>query len=144
MSGTKAASPAWAGWILFASTMLMVVGVFNVIEGVVALFEGHRIAISEDHLVLIDLTGFGWLLIISGGLLTLIGAALLSGKGWARVTGIVVIGLHAVLQVFWLGAYPVWSLLMLGLDVTVLWALTARWSAAKEELGYGTGDVLPR
>ena len=59
---------------------------------------------------------------------------LLAGMTWARIVGIIVVGLHAIAQVAWIGAYPIWSLLMIALDTLVLFALTARWSGAREDL----------
>jgi hypothetical protein len=63
-----------------------------------------------------------------------IGISLLRGAGWARIAAIVVIGLHAVAQVLWLGAYPIWSLLMIALDTLVLFALCVRWGEVLSDL----------
>jgi hypothetical protein len=64
-----------------------------------------------------------------------VGAGLLAAQTWARITAIVLVSLHAVIQVFWIGAYPVWSLLMLALDILVLFALTARWHEVRDRIG---------
>jgi hypothetical protein len=125
---------SWAGWIGFAGTMLLLVGGLNVFQGIVALLQGERVVADADNFVLVDLTSWGWTLIVSGALLIAIGAGLFAGTTWARVGGIVVVGLHAAVQVAWLGATPVWSLLMIALDTVVIFALTAHWSQAQEEL----------
>jgi hypothetical protein len=135
MASNKAApSTAWAGWIIFAGTLLLMLGTFNIIEGLIALFDDERLAIAEGRLVLVDITGLGWLLLIFGVVMVLAGVGLLGRQGWARVTAIVLVTLHALIQLLWLGAYPVWALLMIALDTVVLFALTARWHEATAAL----------
>jgi hypothetical protein len=127
-------SPAWAGWVVFASTMMVILGCINIIQGLVALFDDERLVIAADRLVAVDLTGWGWTILFFGAAMVLTGAGLVMGKTWGRVTGIILVAVHAITQVAWIGAYPVWSLLMIALDTVVLFALTARWSAAREAL----------
>jgi hypothetical protein len=80
--------------------------------------------------VLVDLTSWGWTLLLFGLAMLAVGGGLLMGQTWARVTAVVIVGLHAVLQVVVLGAYPTWALLVLALDTAVIFALTARWPDA--------------
>ena len=119
-------SGAWAGWVLFAGTMLLVTGLINVFQGIVALVDDERLALTPNKLIIVDVTGLGWTLLIGG---------LLMAQTWARIASIVLVSLHLIIQVAWLGAYPVWSLLMIGLDAVILFALTARWSSVRENLG---------
>jgi hypothetical protein len=121
---------AWAGWVVFASVMLIMVGTINVFEGLVALFNDERLVLVANRLIAVDLTGWAWTILLFGAVMILTGFGLLSGQKWARITSIIVVGLHAVSQIAWLGAYPVWSLLMIALDTVILFALTARWSDA--------------
>ncbi|WP_052395020.1 hypothetical protein [Kutzneria sp. 744] len=123
----------WVGSVVFASAMLVVIGGINVVEGLVALGQRGRVVVVEDKFYLVDLTGWGWGLLISGGVLILTGLGLLAAKSAARVAAIVIVGVHAVAQVFWIGAYPIWSLLMIALDTVVLYALTVRWTDVREE-----------
>lgn len=133
---------AMAGFVVFAGVMLVITGLVNVFQGLVALFDDERLVITPENLIWVDVTGWGWFLLIFGLILLAVGGGLLLGQTWARITGIVVVGLHAVLQVLSLGAYPVWSLLMLALDVVVLYALTARWSDVRDRLGrHGSSGV---
>jgi hypothetical protein len=120
---------AWAGWIGFAGTMLFLIGGMHIFEGMLALITDERVAVAADKLVLVDLTSWGWTLVVSGMVLIILAIGLAAGATWARFTAIVVVGLHAAAQVLWLGAYPIWSLLVIALDTVVLFALTARWSA---------------
>jgi hypothetical protein len=125
---------AWAGWVAFAGTMLLLTGGINIFQGTVALIADDRVVATANRFVLVDITSWGWTLLLSGLAMIAIGVGLLAGGTWARIAGIVVVGLHAVAQVAWLGAYPVWSLLMIALDTIVIFALTARWSEAHASL----------
>lgn len=127
-------SPAWAGWVLFAGTMLLVTGLINVLEGIIALADDKRLAWTPSNLVVVDVTGWGWVLLIAGLLMLAAGAGLLTAQTWARIAAIVLVSVHLIIQVLWLGAYPIWSLLMIALDTVVLFALTARWGEARESL----------
>jgi len=119
---------AWSGWITFAGVLLAVLGALNILEGLVALLENQVTFIDGDSLVVVDLTGLGIAMIVFGALLALCGVGLLTRSRVARVAAIVIVALHALSQIAWLGAYPVWSLLMITLDVIVLFALTVHWA----------------
>src|SRR4051812_22599359 len=125
---------AWAGWIIFAGIMMTVIGLINVFEGCLALFNDERVVATPDKLILVDLTSWGWTLLLWGVVLLGVGISLLRGAGWARIAAIVVIGLHAVAQVLWLGAYPIWSLLMIGPDTVGPFALCVRWGEVRSDL----------
>ncbi len=131
---------AWAGWVIFAAVMLLIIGTFNIIEGVVALIDDKQVLVTPDRLIAVDLTGWGWTLIVFGSVMVAAGIGLLSAQTWARVTGIIIVSLHAVSQVAWLAAYPIWSLMMLALDVVVLYTLTARWQAARRDIAYSSAS----
>ena len=134
---------AWAGWVAFAGTMLLLIGGLNIFQGIVALIDDEHVVATANRFILVDITSWGWTLVLSGVAMLAIGFGLLAGATWARIAGIVVVGLHAVAQVAWLGAYPVWSLLMIALDTTVIFALTARWSEAHDSLGSFDGRADP-
>ena len=128
-------SGAWTGWVVFAGVTLLVIGMINIFEGFVALFADERLVLTPESLVVVDTTAWGWTILISGILLIAAGGGLLFAKTWARITAIVIVCLHAVTQIASLGAYPVWSLLMVTLDVIVLFALTARWAGVRDRIG---------
>lgn len=129
-----------AGTVLFAGSLLLVIGLVNIFQGMIALFSDERLAVTRRSFVIVNVTGWGWVLMISGLLLMAVGAGLLVAQTWARIVALVLVSLHAVTQIAWLGAYPVWSLLMIALDVVILFALTIRWSDVRERLGE-TGDA---
>ena len=133
MVATRTTQPtAWFGWIVFAGAVLLMTGVLNILEGIVALVDDQRVLVARDRLVLVDLTGWGWTLLIFGIVMAATGLGLFSAQNWARVTAVIVVGLHAIAQIAWLAAYPLWSILMITLDVVIIYALTARWPASEE------------
>lgn len=133
-------SSAWSGWVVFSSIMLMIIGVVNVLEGIIALIYRNRTVVVSNQLYVVNVTGWGLTLIVFGGVLVFVGTGLLTMRTWARVTAIVLVAIHAIIQIGWLSAYPLWSLLMLALDVVVLYALTAKWSEARSTR---TGEFTP-
>ncbi|MEU7530574.1 hypothetical protein AB0A74_32935 [Saccharothrix sp. NPDC042600] len=114
---------AWTGWIGFAAIMMIVIGSFNVIEGVVALFDDEYYVVGPDNVLVLDLTGWGWAHLVIGVLIALAGAALLTGAAWARVVAVVFAALNAVVQLGFVSVQPVWSTIVIALCVVVVWAV---------------------
>jgi hypothetical protein len=127
-------SRAWAGWVIFAGSVALIIGMLNTFEGIVALIWDERVVATPENFVIVDLTGFGWVLLLSGLLMLAVAVGLFSAQPWARIAAIVIVCLHAAMQIAWIGAYPLWALLMIGLDIVVLYALTARWTEARAVL----------
>jgi hypothetical protein len=122
---------AWSGWISFATVMLTMIGAFNIAEGLAALMMSTVSYIDVGRLVVVNLTAWGVLALVSGALLVAISLGLFSRNEMARVAAVILIALHALIQLAALAAFPVWSLLMIVLDVVVLFALTVHWSDAE-------------
>jgi hypothetical protein len=118
---------AWSGWITFATVMLTMIGAFNVVEGLATLMMGSVGFIDAGQLVVVNLTAWGVLTLVSGAVLIAVGLGLFSRHELARVAAVVLIAVHALVQLPALAAFPVWSLLMIALDVVVLFALTVHW-----------------
>jgi hypothetical protein len=125
-----------AGWIGFAGILLVIVGSIDFFQGLIALFEDEYFIVTASGFLVVDLTAWGWVLLIWGVLLVLAGLGLASGQGWARWLAIVVVALNFIVQLGFLGnsQYPLWSLTVMALNVIVLFALTARWSESAEDL----------
>lgn len=132
-AGTGSSTPAgvapepsrWVGWVLFAGCMMVILGTFQVVAGLAALFnDGYYIVTSDNLLVSVDYTGWGWVHLIVGALVLAAGFGVLAGQTWARIVGIVLAGLSAIINLGFLAAFPVWSALMIALDVIVIYALS--------------------
>jgi hypothetical protein len=130
------ASAAWGGWIAFAAIVMFVVGGVNAIQGLAAVLKDEVYLVTESGLlVTADFTVWGWTLLIWGIVMALAGAGLVSGHGWARWFAVAVVVLNLFAQFAWFPAYPLWSLVAIGLNVAVLYALTVRWEEAQAGLG---------
>jgi hypothetical protein len=129
-------SKSMAGWIGFAGILLLIVGALDFIQGLIALFDDDYYVVTASGFLVVDLTTWGWIMLIWGVLLALAGYGLLAGQGWARWFTIFVVSLNFIVQLGFLGnsAYPLWTITALALNVIVLYALTARWSESAVEL----------
>ncbi|HKS45754.1 MAG TPA: hypothetical protein VJT49_11715 [Amycolatopsis sp.] len=125
------ARSAWLGWIWFAGAMMILLGLFNAIEGVVALFNDRYYVLGPQGLLVFDLTGWGWVHLIIGALAVVTGIALFSGATWARVVAVVLAVINAIAQLAFLSAHPVWCTIVIALDVIVIWALVVHGAEAK-------------
>jgi hypothetical protein len=125
---------AWVGWTAFAGVLMVMIGTFHVFQGLVALFKDEYYLVgNEGLLVTVDYTGWGWTHIIAGLVVALAGFGVFAGKMWARVVGVVLAVVSALVNVAFLSAYPIWSMLMIALDVVVIMALTVHGSEIKAE-----------
>ena len=98
--------------------------------------EDEYYLVTQSGFLVVDLTTWGWIMLLWGVLLVLAGLGLLAGQGWARWFTIVVVTLNVFAQLGFLGnsQYPLWALTALALNVVVLYALTARWNESEAEL----------
>ena len=113
-----------SGWATFAGTMLMLVGAFQVINGLVALFQkGYYLVGSSGLVVHVNFTTWGWVHLGLGVLAVAAGFAVFFGQTWGRVTGIVLAVLSAIVNMSFIAAYPWWSVMVIALDVFVIYAL---------------------
>ena len=115
----------WVGWVGFAAIILILNGVFSVVQGLVALIGSNTYyVVTDGSLFLLDLTGWGWWNLIIGAALVLTGLALITGATWARVVAIIVAGLSAIGQLLLVPAQPWWALIVIAIDVLVIYAVT--------------------
>lgn len=123
---------AWVGWIAFAGVIMVMLGMFHVIEGIVALAQDEYFKASPSRLVLnINYTAWGWIHLVGGAVVVVAGVGVFAGQVWARAVGTVVAVLSAVVNLAFLAAYPLWSTLMIALAVVVIMALTVHGSEIK-------------
>ena len=129
-------SKSMAGWIGFAGILMLIVGSIDFFQGLIALFEDEYFVVTRSGYLVVDLTAWGWIMLIWGVLLVLAGLGLLGGQGWARWFSIVVGSLNFIAQLGFLGnsQYPLWGLTGMAISVIVLYALTARWGESTSDL----------
>jgi hypothetical protein len=122
-------SSAWTGWIGFAAIMLTLIGTITFFEGLVAVARDEYYVVTGKQVLVFDVTTWGWIMLFWGILLFLAGLGLAAQQGWARWFAIVVVTLNLIGQLGFLGhsGYPLWTLVIITLEIIVLFALTARW-----------------
>jgi hypothetical protein len=115
----------WAtGGLVFAGTILVLAGIFQALDGIVAIANDNFFVQTRHYTYNLDVTAWGWIHLILGILMFVIGLGLFSQATWAGVSAIVIAMLSAIANFFFIPHYPIWSLLVIGLDVWVIWALT--------------------
>ncbi len=114
-----------AGWSGFAGIMLIIIGVMDIIQGLVALIEDKFYVIGQEWVFEFDVTAWGWIHLIVGVILIFSGVGIFSGNVAARTVGVIVAGLAAIANFAWIPYYPVWSIIIIAICIAVIWSLTA-------------------
>jgi hypothetical protein len=140
MSGTRTYTEAeptvWPGLVVFGGMMLLIVGGFQAIEGIVAITRDEYYATTSSGLVLtVDYTAWGWTHLALGALAIAAGFGVFWGKTWARVTGIVLVTISAFVNLLFLPAYPAWSIIIIGTCVLVIYTLAVHGSSVSPSPG---------
>jgi hypothetical protein len=121
---TLPSASAWtSGLELFASVMLILIGLFQLIIGLAAVLRGSYYVVTANYVFGFDVGSWGWTHLVLGVLVALTGVALLGGMAWSRVVGMVLAGLSALSNFLFIPYQPAWSLLIIAIDVAVIWAL---------------------
>jgi hypothetical protein len=118
-----------SGWAAFAGVILFVVGSLNALWGLGGILNSDVVVVGGHGAILADITTWGWVHLILGVVIAVTGAGLLMGNTSARWAAVFFITVNAILQIVWFPAAPLWAFLMIILDVTILYQLTARWGA---------------
>ncbi|SFO19589.1 DUF7144 family membrane protein [Actinomadura madurae] len=137
VGGGRAPVSGWAvGFAVFAGCMMIMVGLFGAIVGIAAIVDDDLYVVRGDYVFTWDLTAWGWIHLVLGIIVVAAGAAVFTGRAWARALGIVLAVLSAIANFIFLPYYPVWSIVIIALDIAVIWSL-ARYSrqAAAETWG---------
>lgn len=113
------------GLTVFASAMLVMVGAFQAIAGLVALVNDEFFVITQEWVFQFDVTTWGWVHLILGVIMVAAGVMLYSGSVFARTVGVIFALVSALAMFMWLPWYPIWAISIIVLDVFVIWALTA-------------------
>jgi hypothetical protein len=130
------APTAWVGWLVYAGIMMILVGSFQAIDGLIALFNDNFYVVRPNGLVVnLDYTAWGWTHLLLGILLIAAGSAVFSGRIWGRTLGVIAAMLSAIVNFAFIPAYPVWSLLIITVDVLVIYALIAHGGELRDRRG---------
>jgi hypothetical protein len=126
-NGAQARQPT--GWTVFAGMVLVVVGSLDALWGLAGVLNDEVLVVGGHGAIVADITTWGWVHLILGSVMAVTGMALFTGSSTARWLAVVFVGVNAIAQIVWFPAAPLWTFLMIMLDVTILYQLTARWDA---------------
>lgn len=122
----------WAsGGVLFAGVLLLVDGVLAVIKGIAGIASDDVYARINDYTFKFNVTSWGWIHLVLGVVLVIVGVGILKGALWARGVGVGLAALSLIANFMWLPYQPVWAIVSIAIDAFVIWALcTDRTKAA--------------
>jgi hypothetical protein len=115
------------GWALFAGLLFSILGCLNFFWGLAGILEDENLIVGGHGAIIVDLTAWGWLILILGAIQILVGFGLLAGAGWARWAGVFLAALAVIGQIGIITAFPIWSFIVILLAVLVIYGLTVHW-----------------
>jgi hypothetical protein len=115
----------WAiGGLAFAATVMLLIGTFQIIAGLVAIIDDEFYVVTRNYTFELDTSAWGWIHLLIGILLVGCGWALFARRTWAIVATVVLAGLSAVANFFFIPYYPFWAILLIALNIWVIWSVT--------------------
>ncbi|MFJ9037227.1 hypothetical protein ACIRF8_11640 [Streptomyces sp. NPDC102406] len=115
--------PAAVGFSVLAGCLMLLVGSYHVITGIVGIVDDEFFVVTRNYTYEFDTTAWGWIHLLSGLIVVAAALGVFAGSTWARVVGMILAGASAVESFFFIPYYPVWSIIIIALDVVVIWAL---------------------
>ncbi|HET8914930.1 MAG TPA: hypothetical protein VFM91_04420 [Propionibacteriaceae bacterium] len=125
MASNQAVSPWAHGIAVFAGVVMIIGGAFQALEGLAGIVHDQYLVVVPNYIYAFDLTVWGVIHLLVGLALLAIGIALLRGQTWARVAGMVVAVISAILNFAWLPISPWWAVTVIVIDILVIWALAS-------------------
>jgi hypothetical protein len=123
--------PQHSGIVMFSAVMIVIVGVFNFIDAIAAI---SRSSYFVNNTLFAGLTAWGVVFLIIGAIEILVGFGIMRGNQTARWAGVVIVGINAIGQLMFIGAYPVWSVIIMTIDLIIIYALVAHDEAFKQHM----------
>jgi hypothetical protein len=126
------AMSGWVGWVYFGVALMAMIGIFDVIAGLIAIFDDNFLVGSAGKIFVVDATAWGWTTLALGVLILCAAVAVTRGAVWGRAVAVVMATLNAIAQLSIIRAYPIWGLLIIALDVFVIYALIVHGGELRE------------
>lgn len=123
MSPTNRQRTDWVGWIYFAGVVMIISGILNIIYGIAAIFNPDWEVFNRQGLLLLDLSGWGWVHLVIGIIVLASGFLVFNGSLFGRMVGVIGVIASLIANFFWLPVYPLWSIVIIVVDLLVMWAL---------------------
>jgi hypothetical protein len=108
---------------VFAGVLLMIAGVLNILQGITAIANDDVYRRIGNYTFKFDVTAWGWIHLVLGVLVALVGWAAYTGATWAKIAGVVIVALAIVGNFMWLPYQTGWALILIAIDVLALWSL---------------------
>lgn len=126
-AGTAETGPAGAvrGFTLVAAVLMMISGAWDILQGIAAIIHGSFVVVVRNYAYSLSAGDWGWFHLIMGAVMLAAGIALLTDKFWARMVGVAVVTISMIVNFLYIPYQPVWSVVLIGLNLTILWALLA-------------------
>src|SRR5690242_6879701 len=120
-------------WVDFAAFLLMLSGALDGLQGVIAIARNNYYAFTPDQILVVDLTAWGWIILLWGLVVALTGVALWLRASWARWVAIAISGANVIVELGFNGNnnYPLWALTVIALNILVLYGLLVHWHGAE-------------
>jgi hypothetical protein len=131
-TSTETGRTAWTGWIAFAGMMMIIAGSLNALYGLIAIVNDEWVVWGNRASLYLDLSQWGWVHLIIGLALLCSGIGVFSGNILARTVGVIAAAVSLIANFFFIPAYPLWSIIVVTIDVLVIWALTAHGREMRE------------
>ena len=124
---------AWAiGFTAFAGFMMIMMGGWWIISGLVGLFNSEFYVVTLRWIFQFDISTWAWIHLIVGSIILVAGILLFQGAVWARTVGVIIAVIAGLLSFAWLPYYPIWAILFIVVSIAIIWALTAHGRDIKE------------
>ena len=134
-SQTDSGYSEWAvGWSAFAAVMMIILGIANAFQGIVALANESFYVVGQEWVFEFNVTTWGWIHLIGGIVVAIAGFGIFTGSVAARTVGVIIAGLSVLWNFAWLPYYPVWSVILIAVAVAIIWALTAHGRELSERM----------
>jgi hypothetical protein len=119
---------AMAGGTVLAATLMILAGLWGFLEGLVAILHQSFFVSQPGYTYQFNVHGWGWVQLALGIVLFAAGACVLLGQTWAKAVGIVLAVFSGIANFLFLPYYPIWSIVVIALDVFIVWALATSMS----------------
>ena len=120
-----------SGWVVFAAVLMILGGLMTLFSGIAAIAKDDVFVSTRNYVFEFDLTGWGWIHLVMGALITLAGFALFQGATWARVVGVGLAGLAMLANFLWIPYAPFWSMVLITINGFVISALCTAFSPSE-------------
>ena len=117
------------GWTVFAGMVLVIVGFLDALWGLAGILNDQVLVVGGHGAIIADVTTWGWVHLIIGSVMALTGMALFAGNATARWVAVLFVTVNAISPIVFFPLAPLWAFLIIILDVTIIYQLTARWDA---------------